>query len=261
MTTIRKAGPVSAYWKTDPQLSGPAYSNRRARQNRAKANMSAITVIPKPGVGYCVTGGKMFFLDIEHNRYLTLSPRLQTIAQAACSGKEITNEQCQSLVETGLFTPSVEKSLLNKEISSITHNPANVPMSEIRKVGSLRPWVVGLLCLASFHVAAKYFSLKHVVGVATSLSMRCHRDVSGINICAVTNIFERCALIFPRRNRCLPDALALHTFLALLGHSSKIVFGIQPEPFQAHCWVQQGGIVLGQDCEIVSNFEPILTVP
>ena len=73
--------------------------------------------------------------------------------------------------------------------------------------------------------------------------------------------FTQALRLFPRKDKCLPDALALRAYLGLQGIRTTLVFGIQPSPFMAHCWIQHHDTVLGQDLEAVADFRAIKVVP
>ncbi|RYZ14310.1 MAG: lasso peptide biosynthesis B2 protein [Alphaproteobacteria bacterium] len=59
---------------------------------------------------------------------------------------------------------------------------------------------------------------------------------------------------------CLYDALALLEFLALKNLYPTWVFGVQAQPFGAHCWLQSSDILLNESTEYAGQFTPIMTV-
>lgn len=73
-------------------------------------------------------------------------------------------------------------------------------------------------------------------------------------------IFRRLRPLYPRPYLCLFDALALVEFLACRGHYPAWVFGVQLEPFGAHCWVQIDERVLNEETEYAREFTPIMAV-
>ena len=77
---------------------------------------------------------------------------------------------------------------------------------------------------------------------------------------SLTCVFDKLRLFYPRSYRCLFDSLALINFLAHFNLYPDWVFGVMAEPFEAHCWVQAGGIVLNDTLERVSAFTPIMYV-
>ena len=73
-------------------------------------------------------------------------------------------------------------------------------------------------------------------------------------------VFERLRLFYPRSYLCLFDSLALIHFLAHFHVYPDWVFGVNEDPFEAHCWVQAGDVVLNDTVARVSAFIPIMQV-
>lgn len=74
------------------------------------------------------------------------------------------------------------------------------------------------------------------------------------------SIFDSLRLFFPRPYLCLFDSLALIHFLARFKLYPDWVFGVSADPFEAHCWVQAGSVVLNDTIARVSAFTPIMCV-
>ena len=66
--------------------------------------------------------------------------------------------------------------------------------------------------------------------------------------------------LYPRPYLCLFDSLALLEFLATYRIFPRLVFGVVADPFQAHCWLQDGNVVLNDDLEQVGKYKPILSM-
>jgi hypothetical protein len=77
---------------------------------------------------------------------------------------------------------------------------------------------------------------------------------------SLASVFDRLRWFYPRPYLCLFDSLALTHFLARFGLYPDWVFGVQADPFEAHCWVQAGSVVLNDTVERVSAFTPIMCV-
>ena len=73
-------------------------------------------------------------------------------------------------------------------------------------------------------------------------------------------VFERLRLFYPRSYLCLFDSLALIHFLARYAVYPDWVFGVNADPFEAHCWVQADHVVLNDTLARVTGFTPIMVV-
>lgn len=72
--------------------------------------------------------------------------------------------------------------------------------------------------------------------------------------------FRRLAPWLPRGGVCLMRSYQLLTHLRAGGHHAAWVFGVRTWPFEAHCWLQVGDMVLDDTLERVRAFKPILVV-
>lgn len=75
-----------------------------------------------------------------------------------------------------------------------------------------------------------------------------------------TAIYRKLRPWYPRPYLCLYDGLALIEFLAHRQLFPDWVFGVQAQPFGAHCWVQQGDVLLNESTEYAGQFTPIMSV-
>jgi hypothetical protein len=67
-------------------------------------------------------------------------------------------------------------------------------------------------------------------------------------------------LFYTLRSACLLDSLTMMHFLGAEGIHPDWVFGVKTEPFDAHCWVQHGEVVLNDAPDRVRQYSPILVV-
>ena len=90
-----------------------------------------------------------------------------------------------------------------------------------------------------------------------ALSTRLLEDSKVIRLIAA---FKDLRPLYPRPYLCLFDSLALLEFLADHHSYPRIVFGVVADPFQAHCWLQEGSVLLNDDLERVGRYKPIMSV-
>jgi Transglutaminase-like superfamily len=72
--------------------------------------------------------------------------------------------------------------------------------------------------------------------------------------------FQRLRPLYPRSYLCLFDSLALLEFLAGYRLLPRVVFGVVADPFEAHCWLQDGSTVINDEPERVGRYKPILSM-
>ena len=64
----------------------------------------------------------------------------------------------------------------------------------------------------------------------------------------------------PFQGECLFRAFLLLAYLRLEGRHATWVFGVRTYPFQAHCWLQVGDMVLNDAVERICGYTPIFAV-
>ena len=82
----------------------------------------------------------------------------------------------------------------------------------------------------------------------------------GPHISRLMAAFKDLRPFYPRPYLCLFDSLALLEFLAGYRSFPRIVFGVVADPFHAHCWLQEGNMVLNDDLERIGHYKPILSL-
>jgi hypothetical protein len=89
-------------------------------------------------------------------------------------------------------------------------------------------------------------------------------DLSGVgnvpHVSTMIAAFQRLRPLYPRSYLCLFDSLALLEFLAGYHFLPRVVFGVVADPFQAHCWLQDGLTVINDELERVGRYKPILSM-
>ncbi|OIQ70741.1 hypothetical protein GALL_476450 [mine drainage metagenome] len=76
----------------------------------------------------------------------------------------------------------------------------------------------------------------------------------------LTAAFQACQPWIPFQGACLYRSFLLREALRRLGEPVWWVFGVQTWPFEAHCWLQVGDVVLDDWVERVVAYTPILAV-
>lgn len=83
---------------------------------------------------------------------------------------------------------------------------------------------------------------------------------AGPTAAALVATFDRLCLWLPFRFQCLFRAVLLRELLRARGARVDWVFGVALFPFQAHCWLAEGDLLLGERLDSIKAFTTILVV-
>jgi Transglutaminase-like superfamily len=236
-----------------------------------------------PHVHLCVAGRQVVLLDLEHDKYLALahahpvgrwvrgwpvpppgmtSPLNPADSQPAASGPE--DGLLAKMISQGLL---VTDPAVGKEAAPVIAEQPRVTLVEDDLNDRPRTSFAQLRHLLIAYTAARW-SLKHrpirkVVQAATTRKSHAPSasalDVGRVRALVAAFLHLR-PLFFTVRNACLLDSLTLVNFLAGYGFFPQWIFGVETDPFYAHCWVQQGEFVFNDTPDYVRRFSPILVV-
>lgn len=137
--------------------------------------------------------------------------------------------------------------------------PQGVPRRPQLTAGLIAAFVRAMLA-ARLRLACQ--SMEDVVRLAASRRAKATTggpDITGARELVYVFAYLR-PLLFASPHACLLNALALLEFLAPHGWSPSWVWGVQTTPFSAHCWLQEGCVVVNDLPERVRAYTPILVV-
>ena len=217
----------------------------------------------------CDVDDHMIFLDVAQDRYFRLTGPLEKAMRHFCAHEGVASTLLERLVAARIL---VEASDLEANVA-ITNiqRPSRSAIEQASATKNCR-----LSAAAVFEVMAIILSIRRQLKSSTfktildKASAYRSRKVDAQEIATPTAL-ERSLLLaneqFARARRyvpiepvCLLDSLSLLRFLSRRGLSANIVFGVTPEPFAAHCWVQAGDMVLNETLSDAHAHTPIRTV-
>lgn len=79
-------------------------------------------------------------------------------------------------------------------------------------------------------------------------------------VVAAARVFRRLLPWAPFQGECLFRSLMLRAYLRRCGLSATWVIGCQTWPFEAHCWLQIGPLVLDDTADHAASFTPLLAL-
>ena len=213
----------------------------------------------RDGLSFCRIEDRTLFLDIGRDRYFALPAHLDDGFQRLING-DATTASAAALVRLGLILPTSGPARLAPTV-------AMAPRKSALECPADHAASASMLAIAASHAVAglllRVSSLRAVVARAKRRrerqAKRRHRQPLA-TADALSRAFLRSNLLVSGNDRCLFKAIALTDFLAWHGHFPHLVFGVRLRPFSAHCWVQDGDVLLSDRIERVGAFKPILVV-
>ncbi|MFZ0500018.1 MAG: lasso peptide biosynthesis B2 protein [Steroidobacteraceae bacterium] len=232
-----------------------------------------------PHVYPCVSGQHVVLMDLERDKYVAVVPahRLAPWVRGWPVGS-VRAPDTPHDTDAGADA-LVSQLLAHGMLVTDPHigKPA-VPVSAVRAARSLvefdldtRPRTGAALlsrfgrCYLRAQLALKLRPIQAIVE-----SVRDHKRAGAargpgepdpVRLRALVSAFMRLRpLFYTLRAACLLDSLTLVHFLGAEGIHPDWVFGVKTEPFDAHCWVQDGEVVLNDAPDRVRQYSPILLV-
>lgn len=182
-----------------------------------------------------IVNGRPLFLDLVADSYFLLDPddEASLLANLAAQGHEY---------ELQPVNPQQPTDEIDGNITGIRPSLANYCRIfwELAKVSrALRNRPFGQVIAAITDLAASEGSGKDAEAVT------------------IASDFLKVRRLIAYPTNCLTDSLALLSFLKTQGRSADLIFGAKLDPFAAHCWLQQGGILLNDRLERIASFTPV----
>lgn len=210
-------------------------------------------------IHWCEVDARIVVIDIARDRYLQLPQPLAEAFHALRHGGPRRDEPAQrfeALVRLGLCDPDFGRPA---EPSRIAVPACDAPS---RALGDRRrqPLATGavLARIAIARLAVRLVPLRVLARWIRRVQSRPATPATRDQVAARTAVFVQARQLLSARGTCLPDAIALLHFLRTRKIACRMVFGVRLDPFEAHCWVQDSGAILGDTQERVACFTPIL---
>lgn len=223
------------------------------------------------GVYFCDRGSDLVFLDLKNDNYVLVNGLAADALRLLCEAGNSTDltqashEALQDLVAGGLLTVN---EAIGKRVCMTTLQAAEnelIDEEETPTDATVHFGHVWFFLLACAVASTKLRFLKMESTIASVERRKAHQEPprSHLEVSRtrrLTSIFLKLRPFFPANYLCLFDSLALLEFLAHYRTFPLWVFGIKLEPWQAHCWVQQGSFVYNEKSEAICDYSVIMAV-
>lgn len=223
----------------------------------------------RENLSYCDVDGHMIFLDIAQDRYFKLSGHLEKAMRRFGVHEDVASALLADLVAARILVeaPGLETHATTANIQrptrSAVEQPATIPGDRLSMaivfevmaiVWSTRRHLRTRPLKTNLDEACAYRDRKAGTHEVTTFSALEHR------LLQTNRQFAHARHYVPIEPICLLDSLSLLRFLSRRELSANIVFGVTPEPFAAHCWVQASDMVLNETLSDANAHTPIWMV-
>lgn len=210
-----------------------------------------------PGIGYCVIGGSLVFLDLARDRYVALQSADRAAFDRLRSGEANDSEAMTRLIATGFIARGEHETCLDP-------TRTEVPAHDLCDASDNRfSFAMSLAAARALRWAGRAMRPERIAAAIETL----RQAKQALMFAAPPGEAERlaaryaaCRWVNPVPPRCLIDALAIDRILLSRGVRATLVFGVRLDPFAAHCWLQSSDAVLTGTAAEARNFHPILVV-
>jgi hypothetical protein len=227
----------------------------------------------------CISGQHVILMDLERDKYVAVVPA-QRLARWVRGWPVGTAPETRSLEDADGNADALVSQLLahGMLVTDPQAGKPAVPVTTIRPQRSLlefdldtRPkanagqlWRFGGSCLQA-QLSLKLRPIQSIVEAMRERKARREAGVTGdadpVRLRLLVTAFARLRpLFYTLRAACLLDSLTLLHFLGAEGIHPDWVFGVKTDPFDAHCWIQQGEVLLNDIPDRVRQYSPILVV-
>jgi hypothetical protein len=220
----------------------------------------------------CETSGVLIFLDLRNDQYFSLDRSTSRLLAPLLSGeREDTSldDERQKALRCAADVLLAQK-LITPDAAS-ADKPAAVQWE--RPTRSLGPNHYDTLSkvraarLLDFFAAStraagklRYWPIARTVESIRAGRRERAASFDSAQASELMSAFVTLRPLFPKPYVCLFDSLAALEFLSHHHCFPKWVFAVKASPFGAHCWLQEGDLILNDSVERVGAYTPIMIV-
>jgi Transglutaminase-like superfamily len=226
----------------------------------------------------CISGQHVILMDLERDKYVAVLPAHRLArwvlgwpvgaaveADAPHDGEAGTDALVSQMLAHGMLVtdPHVGKPAVPVTTTRPQHSLVEFDLDTRPQASAAQLWRFGGSCLRA-QISLKLRPIQSIVeAVRERKSRRAQspQEADPVRLRSLVTAFARLRpLFYTLRCACLLDSLTLLHFLSAEGIHPDWVFGVKTEPFDAHCWVQLGEVLLNDIPDRVRQYSPILVV-
>lgn len=225
--------------------------------------VSAHPYLFAPGVHFCMTQDHLVFLDLHNDAYCAVPAAPPDPTDADARVRETLARNAEALSEAGLTRSAQQGGQPAKAL--VRAHPASHflgPDEDRRlfgRIGARRMTAQSAWRAASASWLAGHWLRRRPIARIVA-ETRARKSSSTIEAHAHVCDFAAFRPWWPRGYLCLFDSLALALYLSECGVAADWVFGVQVQPWGAHCWIECDGRLVNESVEYAARFTPIMVV-
>jgi hypothetical protein len=220
-------------------------------------------------VHLCLMPEAAIFLDLMRDQYLGLDQAQASALDRIFGAAPLRDERDElfagSLMDRGLLTldPAAGKAMHPIDIASPDFPLVNRDLESSRVVRISHVWIGATAGLRTYW-RLRQLSLQKVIYIVRERKLRKRRHTGAGDLTRMRELtrsfYSIRPFLYTHHDKCLFDSLTLIEYLASFGLFPSLVLGVRPNPFTAHCWVQQDRYVLNGSPDYIRWFKPIMVV-
>ncbi len=213
------------------------------------------------GISFCFVADRALFLDVPRDRYFCLSQAASRAFHDVVDGKNAATETCEQLVALGIFEPSDAAAPITP--CDAPDLPDRSLAETMHRAGISSRWETGraMLALNAASLRLRYRGLERALADirARKSHLIAHQNRDRF-IETIAQGYRGTRTFLSEQDRCLVRSLAIARRLLAAGVAPDLVLAVKLQPFQAHCWVQLGPLLINERREVVRDYTAILIV-
>lgn len=207
-------------------------------------------------VRFCEVGGQRVFLDLSIDRYFSLPPPADMAFAALLQSGAAALGDIQGLRASGILVEAPA----GRPLKPTSHPEPIASFVEEGEMGhglKARLLAEVLILVLRARSGVRRGRLATLLVSPAQPAVLSTKDAADRRDKAVGD-FLRSRRSLPIAPNCLYDSLALRCFLERRKITADLVIGTKLHPFAAHCWLQDGTMVLNDSLAAARGFAPIL---
>lgn len=203
-------------------------------------------------------GEDLVLLDLQDGTYFCLADGAQAVRLDPAGGVVIRQpDLVEDLRQAGLLT---QGQVARTPVQAL---PVRTDLSQVRpSAADGAAWSRLMKASLAAHLAFRRRSFSQLLALASARSADDVRRLASPSpdLAAEAARLSRMRVWAPFNGECLARSYMALKYLRLCGHDAAWVVGVRTWPFDAHCWLQSGEVVLDDTAEHVRPYRPILVM-